>query len=44
MADVLELWARLPEVWGADADKWNPERFLNIDKSKQTSVGVSENL
>ncbi|KAA1474631.1 cytochrome P450 [Dentipellis sp. KUC8613] len=35
---------RLPEVWGADADKWNPERFLNIDKSKQTSVGVYANL
>jgi hypothetical protein len=33
----------LPEVWGADADDWNPERFLDSDR-KQTSVGVFANL
>jgi hypothetical protein len=32
------------EVWGEDADKWRPERFLDIDKSKQTTVGVYANL
>ncbi|KAI0263467.1 cytochrome P450 [Gloeopeniophorella convolvens] len=35
---------RHPEVWGEDAHKWNPERFLNPDKTRQTSVGVFANL
>ncbi|KAI0263471.1 cytochrome P450 [Gloeopeniophorella convolvens] len=35
---------RHPEVWGEDAHKWNPERFLSADKTKQTSVGVFANL
>ena len=35
---------RLPEVWGPDADDWNPRRFLEKPKDKQTSVGVFANL
>ncbi|KAI0284849.1 cytochrome P450 [Russula brevipes] len=40
----VDVYNRLPEVWGADADGWNPERFLSLDKSKQTSIGVFSNL
>lgn len=35
---------RLPSVWGKDADQWNPARWLNLDNSKQASVGVYANL
>ncbi len=35
---------RLPSVWGSDADEWNPRRFLDMSKEKQTSVGVYANL
>ncbi|KAL0954104.1 hypothetical protein HGRIS_005250 [Hohenbuehelia grisea] len=36
---------RLPSVWGEDADKWNPKRFLDDSmKDKQTSLGVLANL
>ncbi|KAF4605321.1 hypothetical protein EYR40_004105 [Pleurotus pulmonarius] len=35
---------RLPSVWGGDADEWNPRRFLDVSKEKQTSVGVYANL
>ncbi|KAJ8521421.1 hypothetical protein ONZ45_g1869 [Pleurotus djamor] len=35
---------RLPEVWGPDADQWNPRRFLEKPTDKQTSVGVFANL
>ncbi|TBU46080.1 cytochrome P450 [Dichomitus squalens] len=35
---------RLPQVWGADADTWNPDRFLHIDLTKQVRVGVFANL
>ncbi|KAI0284851.1 cytochrome P450 [Russula brevipes] len=38
---AVDVYNRLPEVWGPDADQWNPERFLNL---KKTSLGVYSNL
>ncbi|KAI0721330.1 cytochrome P450 [Cerioporus squamosus] len=35
---------RLPSVWGADPDVWNPDRFFQIDPTKQTKLGVYANL
>ncbi|KAH9989062.1 cytochrome P450 [Russula compacta] len=40
----IGAYNRLPEVWGPDANDWNPERFLNLDKPKQTPIGVIANL
>ncbi|KAI1785387.1 cytochrome P450 [Ganoderma leucocontextum] len=38
-------YQRLPEVWGNDADVWDPDRFLHIDTASQpASVGVFANL
>ena len=34
----------LPSVWGEDVDVWNPDRFLSIDPTKQTKLGVYANL
>ncbi|OSD01334.1 PAH-inducible cytochrome P450 monooxygenase PC-PAH 4 [Trametes coccinea BRFM310] len=38
------MYNRLPQVWGADAEEWNPDRFAAIDGNKQTYVGVFANL
>ncbi|KAI0356394.1 PAH-inducible cytochrome P450 monooxygenase PC-PAH 4 [Trametes cingulata] len=35
---------RLPQVWGEDADVWNPDRFHKLEAGKQTNVGVFANL
>ncbi|VDB83977.1 unnamed protein product [Peniophora sp. CBMAI 1063] len=35
---------RNPEVWGADADEFNPDRFSKLDKSGMTPVGLYANL
>ncbi|KAF8266042.1 cytochrome P450 [Lactarius quietus] len=38
---------RLPDVWGKDADEWNPERFLDPQrryKEASSNIGVFGNL
>ncbi|KAF4568504.1 hypothetical protein EYR36_010516 [Pleurotus pulmonarius] len=37
-------YSRLRSVWGDDAEVWNPRRFLEMSKEKQTTVGVYANL
>ena len=34
----------LPQVWGEDADQWNPDRFTKIEPAKQVRVGMFSNL
>ncbi|KAH9986673.1 cytochrome P450 [Russula compacta] len=41
---AVHAYHRLPQVWGEDAHEWNPDRFLDADGIKQTSVGVYGNL
>ncbi|KAH8998345.1 cytochrome P450 [Lactarius hatsudake] len=41
---LIGAYNRLPEIWGQDADEWNPDRFLNIDKTKQATVGLFANF
>ncbi|KAH8995436.1 cytochrome P450 [Lactarius akahatsu] len=41
---LVGAYNRLPEIWGQDADEWNPDRFLNIDKTKQATVGLFAGL
>ncbi|PBK92236.1 cytochrome P450 [Armillaria gallica] len=36
----IYTYNRLPSVWGEDADKWNPDRFLRPQPHMQTSLGV----
>ena len=36
--------SRLTDVWGHDADSWNPDRFARPVVGKQTNVGVFANL
>ncbi|KAH9018097.1 cytochrome P450 [Lactarius pseudohatsudake] len=38
------VYNRLPEIWGADTNEFKPERFLDIDKSHHSNVGVFGNL
>ncbi|KAI0745004.1 cytochrome P450 [Earliella scabrosa] len=35
---------RLKDVWGEDADEWNPDRWSRPEIGKQTNVGVFANL
>ncbi|KAH9955260.1 cytochrome P450 [Russula dissimulans] len=39
----IDAYNRLPEIWGPDADEWNPDRFIDADR-KQAVVGVFANL
>ncbi|KZV60943.1 cytochrome P450 [Peniophora sp. CONT] len=40
----IATYNRNPDVWGADAHGWNPDRFMRINKAGMTSVGVYANL
>ena len=43
--DIDLYSSSLPEVWGSDADVWNPDRFLHIKTENQpANVGVFSNL
>lgn len=35
---------RLPEIWGIDAEEWNPKRFLENGADRQSSAGLWDNL
>ncbi|KAI0738426.1 cytochrome P450 [Daedaleopsis nitida] len=35
---------RLTDIWGVDADEWNPDRWFRPDMGKQTGTGVFSNL
>ncbi|EKM51202.1 uncharacterized protein PHACADRAFT_165799 [Phanerochaete carnosa HHB-10118-sp] len=41
---VLSMTGSLPEVWGKDADVWNPMRFVDGDLEKQSGIGLYANL
>ncbi|KAL0562506.1 hypothetical protein V5O48_019581, partial [Marasmius crinis-equi] len=38
----IVCYNRLKDIWGEDADQWNPERFLNL--KTPTTLGVFGNL
>ncbi|KAK0445342.1 cytochrome P450 [Desarmillaria tabescens] len=40
----LYTYNHLPTVWGNDADRWNPGRFLDSAERRQLSLGVYSNL
>ncbi|KAK0445344.1 cytochrome P450 [Desarmillaria tabescens] len=42
--EILSRKANLPTVWGDDADRWNPGRFLGSAEKGQLSLGVYSNL
>lgn len=35
---------RLPSLWGQDADKWNPKRFMAEDVGGDIRLGTYANL
>ncbi|RDX48105.1 cytochrome P450 [Lentinus brumalis] len=38
------MYNRLSQLWGDDADVWNPDRFTRHDLGKQANVGMFANL
>ncbi|KAI0263457.1 cytochrome P450 [Gloeopeniophorella convolvens] len=41
---MIDVYNRLPSIWGDDADEWRPERFLDAENQTRTSLGVYGNL
>ncbi|KAF8959165.1 cytochrome P450 [Flammula alnicola] len=41
---AIYTYNRLKGVWGEDADKWNPGRFLGNTKEKEYTMGMFANL
>ncbi|KIK66166.1 hypothetical protein GYMLUDRAFT_38690 [Collybiopsis luxurians FD-317 M1] len=39
----IAMYNKLPQIWGQDAEIWNPERFLEPSR-KTTTLGVYANL
>jgi len=39
----IGIYNRLTQVWGEDANEWNPNRFLEL-KNQKTNLGVYANL
>ncbi|KIP05242.1 hypothetical protein PHLGIDRAFT_163819 [Phlebiopsis gigantea 11061_1 CR5-6] len=37
-------YQRLPEIWGEDADQWNPLRFVEGNIEKESKMGLYANL
>ncbi|KAI0354772.1 PAH-inducible cytochrome P450 monooxygenase PC-PAH 1 [Trametes cingulata] len=42
----ISVWSynRLPQIWGPDANEFNPNRWIEHEKMGQTYVGVTSNL
>ncbi|OSD01175.1 PAH-inducible cytochrome P450 monooxygenase PC-PAH 1 [Trametes coccinea BRFM310] len=42
----ISIWGynRLPQIWGSDADEFNPVRWIDQEKLGQTYAGVTSNL
>ncbi|KAJ3881037.1 cytochrome P450 [Lentinula edodes] len=40
VALCLGMYNRLPQVWGHDADQWNPGRFMNPTKKRTLGAGL----
>ncbi|KAL0566776.1 hypothetical protein V5O48_015228 [Marasmius crinis-equi] len=40
----VAAYNRLKQVWGEDAEEWNPERFMEGHHNRQTTLGVYANM
>lgn len=40
----IAAYNRIPELWGEDADVWDPTRFLNGEDDKEVKIGVYANV
>lgn len=39
-----DIFCSIPELWGEDADVWDPTRFLNGEDDKEVKIGVYANV